>query len=255
MLRKLSRRRVLERALIGGAGTGFMTKVAVGQETSPKSQVPGEQPRGSCVLLPKAVEGPYYFDPEQVRSDITEGRPGFPVRLVLRVIEHATCQPIAGARVDVWHADARGIYSGYPRQGDTRDVSTKGETYLRGTQIGDKDGQVVFQTIYPGWYPGRTPHIHVKVFLDQKTLVTSQIYFPDEVSARIYKDQTAYEARPVADTTNRTDFIFQAGQKEGGGIVVATEQSEGSMTASLIMAVDRSGKSQAGFSIWKLLGG
>jgi protocatechuate 3,4-dioxygenase beta subunit len=238
--------------LFGGAGSGLLSKVAAAEDTVSSPPAATHAP-GSCILLPQAVEGPYYFDPKAVRSDITEGRPGLPLRLALQVIEHGSCQPLAKARVDVWHADARGVYSGYPGQGDDRNISAKGETYLRGTQFTDADGKVLFKSIYPGWYPGRTPHIHVKAFLDEKTLVTAQVYFPDALSARIYRETKPYDNRPRADTDNASDFIFQAGQKDGGGIVLAIEEQPGTLTASLVMAVDRSGPAAKRWSIWDLV--
>ncbi len=240
MTDQMSRRRLLRSLLLGGAGTGLMNEMSIANERLAASPAPAGQPQGTCVLLPQSIEGPYYFDPKQVRVDITEGRPGYPLRLVLKVIEYGPCTPVASARVDVWHADALGVYSGYSGQGDGRNVSSAGKTYLRGTQISDADGQVVFSSIYPGWYPGRTPHIHVKVFLDQKTLVTSQIYFPDALSARIYKANDPYVERPSPDTSNNTDYFYRSGVKEGGGIVLAVEESPQSVTASLVLSVVRS---------------
>lgn len=203
---------------------------------------PSQQLPGTCVLFPEAVEGPYYFDPKLVRADITEGRPGLPLKLVLKIIDKATCTPIANARVDVWHCDAGGIYSGYAGQGDDRTASTEGQRYLRGTQPTNADGLATFATIYPGWYPGRTPHIHVKAFLDDKTVLTGQIYFPDDMSARIYRANAPYNARPRPDQTNQTDFLFRAGAKEGGGIILAMEETPAGITGTLLIAVDLSGE-------------
>lgn len=241
---RLSRRQVIGGLAIGAAGTSMLAATTSAEESSGPagSPAPNAQPPGACKLLPQAVEGPYYFDPALVRSDITEGRPGLPLQLVLRVIETGPCTPIGNARVDIWHADAGGIYSGYDRQGDNRDTSTKGLRYLRGTQMTDADGHVVFHTIYPGWYPGRTPHIHVKVFLDEKTLLTGQIYFPDELSARVYRDREPYEQRPTPDTTNETDGIFKGGQREGGGTVLAIKEEPDLIVASLLVGVDRTGE-------------
>ena len=198
-------------------------------------------PAGVCVLLPQAVAGPFYFDPKLVRSDISDGAEGVTVKLTLRVIEATACSPLANIRVDVWHADARGIYSGYSGQGDQRNVSAKGETYLRGTQLTDVDGIVTFLTVFPGWYPGRTPHIHVKAYLDGTSLVTGQIYFPDDISAKIYRDRKPYALRPVPDTTNARDAIFQDSQREGGGTVLAVSESGDTLNASLLIGVDKSG--------------
>lgn len=242
MTAKLSRRDALRGLAAGTAGASLTG----GSATAGSGQAPAaSQPAGACVLFPQAVEGPYYFDPKLVRADISEGQPGLPIALTLRVIETGSCAPLAGARVDIWHADAGGVYSGYSGQGDDRDISAKGKTYLRGTQMTDTSGNVTFRTVYPGWYPGRTPHIHVKVFLDAKTVLTGQVYFPDELSARIYKEKASYANRPVADTTNDRDFIFKRSEKEGGGIVFAISETPDLITAALVIAVDRSGAAAA----------
>ncbi len=140
-----------------------------------------QAPTASCVLTPDSGEGPYYFDPKLVRSDITERRPGVPFALDLRVVTAGACTAMPKVRVDLWHADARGIYSGYAGQygnGSSPDRSAPGQTYLRGTQFADADGLVAFRTIYPSWYRGRTPHIHFKVFVSDREVVASQLYFP-----------------------------------------------------------------------------
>ena len=102
-----------------------------------------------CILTPEATEGPFYFDPKLVRSDITEGKQGAPLVLTLQIVQAKDCTPLSDARVDVWHADELGLYSGYARQ---ETGSAKGETFLRGTQFTGADGEVRFKTIYPGWY-------------------------------------------------------------------------------------------------------
>jgi protocatechuate 3,4-dioxygenase beta subunit len=119
-----------------------------------------------CVLTPEAVEGPFYFDAKLVRSDITEGKEGSPLVLTLQIVEAKDCAAIPEARVDIWHADGLGLYSGYA---DQDSGSAEGETFLRGTQLTGADGEVRFNTIYPGWYPGRTPHIHFKAFVESAT--------------------------------------------------------------------------------------
>ncbi|HPG88710.1 MAG TPA: intradiol ring-cleavage dioxygenase [Hyphomicrobium sp.] len=239
MTSELSRRDALRALSLSAAGTSLLAPSASAQEAAPAA---AENPAGICVLLPQAVEGPYYFDPKLVRADISEGKEGAPVELKLRVVDAKSCQPITGIRVDVWHADAGGIYSGYDRQGDDRTLSTKGQTYLRGTLMTDADGIATFRTIYPGWYPGRTPHIHVKAFLDKATLVTGQIYFPDELSARVYSERLPYSKRPVPDTTNARDGIFRAGEAEGGGTVLAVSEAGDAINAALLIGVDQTGE-------------
>jgi protocatechuate 3,4-dioxygenase beta subunit len=238
MHEQLSRRQALGGLAAGACTAPVAAALPAMAETAPAA---AEQPVGVCRLFPQAVEGPYYFDPGLVRSDIAEGRPGLPLHLALRLIDAGNCQPLPDVRVDVWHADARGIYSGYARQGDNRDISSKGERYLRGTQMSDGEGRVSFRTVYPGWYPGRTPHIHFKAFLDKRDLVTGQIYFEDALSARVYRERAPYNARPVADTTNANDFIFRDGVREGGGTVFAVAEEPDRLVASLVIAVDRTG--------------
>lgn len=236
MQRPVTRRAAIQRIALGAAMPATASIPAAAAETTPANQQ-----QGTCVLLPQAVEGPYYFDPNLVRADITEGKTGVPLKLMLRVIEAGPCTPMSNLRVDVWHADAGGVYSGYEHQGDDRSVSTKGQTYLRGTQISNADGMATFDSVYPGWYPGRTPHIHVKVFLDTKTLVTGQIYFPDDVSKKIYATREPYSLRPTPDTTNDTDFIFAEGQREGGGTVLSVNEEGEKVVAALLIAVDKTG--------------
>jgi protocatechuate 3,4-dioxygenase beta subunit len=234
---RFSRRRALQALTIGTAGAGLSSATpAFSADAAAEAN-----PQGVCVLFPQAVEGPFYFDPKLLRSDISEGRPGVPLQITLRVIESGACTPIANARVDIWHADAGGLYSGYVGQGAAREVSTKGESFLRGTQMTDADGVVKFRSVYPGWYPGRTPHIHVKVFLDAATLVTGQVYFPDDLSAQVYKERAPYNERPAADTTNARDFIFTSSEREGGGIVLGANADGEAIAAALLIAVDRSG--------------
>lgn len=166
----------------------------------------------ACTLTPAQTEGPFYFNPDLLRRDITEGRPGTPVRLQLQVVDAGTCAPIRDALVDVWHTDAAGLYSGFPNQGEQR-VDTRGLTFLRGMQVTGADGVAELETIYPGWYPGRVAHIHFKVHVDDRTYVTSQLYFHDAVSRAVY-DTEPYAMRGQSPITNATDPVLRPGQLE-----------------------------------------
>ena len=161
-----------------------------------------------CIPTAAQTAGPFYFDSQRVRRDIAEDRPGIPLRLVLRIVRADTCQPVPDALVDIWHTDAGGLYSGYTGQGDDGSIDTRSETFMRGVQISDAQGRVEFDTIYPGWYPTRTPHIHLKVHLDNRTAVTSQLYFPDDVSRAVYDlDPYRDPARGLWRVTNANDFV------------------------------------------------
>jgi protocatechuate 3,4-dioxygenase beta subunit len=213
-----------------GAGT-----VSMGQSTASAAPIPSN---GACLLTPQSIEGPYYFDPKLERSEITEGHKGIPVKLKLQVIG-ADCHAIPNARVDIWHCDAQGFYSGYDRQGDSGNISTKGQTFLRGTQFADSAGEVLFTTIYPGWYPGRTAHIHFKIFLDKNTVLTAQLYFPDALNEFIYANVPAYKRNFQRDTINATDlFALEASSAAFAGVKEETDH----YLVSLLAGVDPSAR-------------
>jgi len=161
----------------------------------------------SCFLTPAETEGPYYFNANLIRRDITEGKTGTPLRMVLSVVNQE-CVPIPNAMVDVWHCDKDGLYSGYAGQGDNQQTSTVGQTFIRGIQMTDAAGNAEFTTIYPGWYPGRATHIHFKVHLNAKTYVTSQFAFPESTNTAIYTT-ALYSARGQNPQKNSTDMVFR----------------------------------------------
>jgi protocatechuate 3,4-dioxygenase beta subunit len=160
-----------------------------------------------CVLTPELTEGPYYIAGEKLRRDIREGHPGAELSLHLTVLNAATCKPIKGAAVDIWHADAAGNYSGFGSD-------TSSRTFLRGIQKTDKNGLAVFTTVYPGWYQGRAVHIHVKVHVGGSVVHTGQFFFSDALTQTVYK-AAPYAARGNPSTTNAQDSIFVNGGKRG----------------------------------------
>src|SRR4051794_9423251 len=161
----------------------------------------------SCVLTPELTEGPYYIDGEKLRSDIREGHPGTLLTLRLRVLNASTCKPIKNAVVDVWHCDAAGDYSGFGNATDNR-------TFLRGVQKTDATGLAIFKTIYPGWYRGRTVHIHVKVHVGGQVVHTGQLFFPDSLTASVYRSRSPYKARSQKDTSNAADMVYGDGGRQ-----------------------------------------
>jgi protocatechuate 3,4-dioxygenase beta subunit len=179
----------------------------------------------TCVLTPEQDEGPFYIDLARVRRDIVEDRPGVPLALALNVVDANTCKPIRDAAVDVWHCDALGIYSGEPSEGSA------GETYLRGIQLTDDDGRAEFATIYPGQYPGRTTHIHVKAHLGGQrsgsaysgghVTHTGQLFTADRDDAEVFA--LAPYSRNTAEITPRdADAIYR--DEGGSSSVLALER-------------------------------
>jgi protocatechuate 3,4-dioxygenase beta subunit len=187
---------------------------------------------GECTLYPQQVEGPFYLDGRLLRRDITEGRSGTPLTLRLQVVSARGCAPLAGLAVDVWHCDATGLYSGYP--GQLGGAVTTGETFLRGTQVTDAQGRVEFQTIYPGWYPGRTTHVHFKVHVSRTAEAVSQMYFPEDVTRTIYAS-APYRARGQKDTSNVSDGVVRYGGLPP--LLSIAQASGGAYAATLTVAV------------------
>ncbi|MCA1958399.1 MAG: intradiol ring-cleavage dioxygenase [Nitrospira sp.] len=207
----LSRRDVLTE--FGIAGAAWLVEQAL----VPR-RAAAESAERSCLILPQQTEGPYFVDERlnrsDIRSDPSTGQvtPGIPLRLTIRTLglSAAGCRPLAGAVVDIWQCDAMGFYS------DVRDpwFNTVGRKFLRGYQTTDADGEARFVTIYPGWYPGRTVHIHVKIRTApigrRRFDFTSQLYFDDELTNHVLS-QPPYASRGTRTTRNRQDWIFRQG--------------------------------------------
>lgn len=220
--------------LLGAAGAAWST--ACGETpTSPSStsttatttSTTPTGASGACVVSPSETIGPYPSLADFLRSDIREGRSGLPVTLVLTVVNVSNaCAPVAGAMVDVWQCDADGNYSQYG--------SERSATYLRGVQTTDGNGTATFTTIYPGWYQGRATHIHVEVTVNGRSAKVTQIAFPEDVSAAVYRTGV-YAAHGQNPTTNARDGIFSDGISEELATVVGDTAS--GYTASLQIGV------------------
>ena len=183
----------------------------------------------TCVLTPELTEGPFYIAGEKMRRNISDGRPGTPLELHLTVVDASTCKPIRGAAVDIWHADAGGVYSGFGAGASSR-------TFMRGIQRTDARGLATFVTVYPGWYQGRAVHIHVKVHVGGNVVHTGQLFFNDAVTDTAFKAKP-YSSRPNRTTRNADDSIFVNGGKRS---LLALERSGSGYVGSITMGVHRS---------------
>ena len=199
-----------------GAGVGALTGIKGLRELT--AATPQALAASGCVLQREVTEGPYYLDLNLVRRDITGDRKGTPLTLRFVVADAATCKPIPGAKVEIWHADASGTYSG---------VAGQRGNYLRGIQVADRAGRVRFDSIFPGWYRGRTPHIHMKVFVSGNEVHTGQVFFREGVQRAVYH-QGAYASRGLADTTNTSDNIYRS----AGARALMSLKRKGSLTSS-----------------------
>ncbi len=147
---------------------------------------------GDAFTAPVAA-GPYYIPDAPYRSDVREDRKGKPLVLKLGVISADSRQPLDGVTAELWQCDALGRYSGYLANdaGQFPDFlrlaleqfrPSDGTRFLRGKQNADSDGQVRFQTIVPGWYTPRTPHIHLKLSLVVASASDDAAVLPRRVS-------------------------------------------------------------------------
>lgn len=231
--RRISRRRAL--AIGGTIGLGGVVSAcstdtsttspaAVYTSTTAMSAVDLLELAPQCVMSKEETEGPYWFDVDAIRNDIREDRPGTAFELALRVQDVTACTAVSNAVVEIWHCDAGGEYSGFESgsmggsssasdgsysTGDRESTTTDDGTYLRGALATNSAGVVVFTTIFPGWYRGRTTHIHLKVHIDRKTVLTSQLFFDPTTVGEIYaaspySDHAGWES----NTQNTSDTIY-----------------------------------------------
>lgn len=224
----LDRRRLLALSVSGGAAV-----IAAGCAQG-ETPALGARP----TLTKQTTEGPYYFDPQVERADVTEGRKGVPLEVRFIVVDE-TGSPFPATRVDIWHCDAGGLYSGYAGQGEDGKTTTEGEKFLRGWVKTDANGVASFTTIYPGWYRGRTTHILFKVWSADTCVLTAQFFLPDALSEFLYTQLGDYKRTQLRDTLNSTDGIAI----EAGETVIGNVREEADRyVASLNVAVDRDAK-------------
>jgi protocatechuate 3,4-dioxygenase beta subunit len=217
----------------GGADTGAGGGADAGAETSgdaasipwasggtaamkDKASYPNPFAAGAvtaCALTCEMTAGPCYSSQSEVLQDISYGYAGLPTRMYFQVLNDA-CQPVAGALVDVWHVSAAGKYSGDDAANENvgfctgNDGDFMSHLYFRGKQTTDANGLVFFDSCFPGWYAGRTIHVHLTISIDSQQSVTTQLFFDDALDGEIIGTQPLYDARGARDTTNTTDSVI-----------------------------------------------
>jgi protocatechuate 3,4-dioxygenase beta subunit len=222
--RVLSRREAL--AALGALGAAALAgcvpnvaatsarATAVAPALASTSAAAAATPAPACVVRPAMTAGPYFVDEKlnrsDIRSDPTDGtvKDGTPLQITLNVssVGAGACAALGGATVDVWHCDAAGVYSDATDPG----FNTRGKKFLRGYQTTNASGQVRFTTIYPGWYHGRTVHVHFKIRTASGHDFTSQWFFGDSLTDKVFA-QAPYAGRGERDTRNNQDGIYQGG--------------------------------------------
>ena len=283
--RDLTRRKVVAAGagavVAAGVGGAFAAGAFAGEETTTaRGDAAGTSGEVCYKLTSETTEGPYYIDADKLRRDITEDQEGIALTLRLKVIDSDTCKPLANAAVDIWHCNALGVYSGYESMGSGggggggggtppsgtptgtptgsppgggggggHEEPTDDERYLRGTWRTDKKGEVVFRTVFPGWYRGRCVHIHTKVHVNGTwtdagyeggtTCHTGQLFF-DEASVLATAEVAPYSTNTTTRTTLDDDTIYPGNGTQGG--LLRLRYRKGAIakgvTATLTMGVD-----------------
>jgi protocatechuate 3,4-dioxygenase beta subunit len=204
-------------ALAGCGGGSGSTAATTTTTTSGTTGTGTGGSSASCVLIPEETQGPYPLFGDiasasaYMRQDITEGRQGVPLELLLTIVNvNNNCAPVTDALVYVWHCDKDGVYSGYNQPGS----NAVGETFCRGVQMTDATGLVRFTTIYPGWYTGRITHVHFRVYLGNALEATSQLAFPQTITAEVYRS-ALYAARGQNTSVGSfaADNVFSDGEQ------------------------------------------
>ncbi len=207
----------------------------------------------TCTAYASATKGPCHSN-TYLRKDVSDGLIGLQTRFELMVVDSA-CKPVASAFVEVWYASPAGTYSkaaqaidaGTGYSGSLADLNSSfctgndaaalASNWLRGYQISDANGRVTIDGIFPGWYAGRTSHVHFMVTANGKTYVTSQLLFDETLTTEIYTKHASYSARGNKDTTNARDNVVNMGLPIASSIMSFTQQSDGAIVCSKAITI------------------
>lgn len=237
--------------------TGSATPTAVPTPSATPTEDPGSDITAAAGEIPEETNGPYPADGTNgvtvldesgiVRSDVRSSLDGgttvagVTFTLTMLVTDLAAGNvPLAGAAVYIWQCDAAGLYSMYSQ-------GAEDETYLRGIQVADDNGEVTFTTIVPGCYTGRWTHIHFEIYPDlasatdvANAIATSQLAFPAEMLSGIYaRDEYSGSARNLADVGSiEQDMVFGDGGDWSLQVPTITGDIDNGYVGTLAVAVD-----------------
>jgi protocatechuate 3,4-dioxygenase beta subunit len=234
----ISRRQAI--SLLAVAGAGVMLGCGGAAKTSTTTTSTTTTANASCTVTPEGEEGPYFVDDSTTgfsRSDIRPNldgsnvQSGIPLTLSIYTYDSEnSCAAMANVQVDIWHCNGSGIYSAE----DVEDSS--GETWLHGYQITDANGLATFKTIIPGWYAGRTTHIHLRLRSSYDSTTTggtntTQLFFPQDVIDTINTTISPYSAEGANPTTNASDHVY-SGEVDGANLLTLSGDTTNGYTAT-----------------------
>lgn len=198
--KRIGRREALGTIGAAGAAIAFGCSDSTSTPTSPTTTTTTTTGNAACAVTPTETVGPYPSLADFIRSDIRDGKTGTLLTLTIRVVDtNSSCAAVPNANVEIWHVDASGDYSQYGTQ--------QAQTFLRGIQTTNSNGEVTFTTVYPGWYQGRATHIHVEVTINGRSVKVTQIAFTEAVNNTVYATG-AYASRGSNPISNASDGIF-----------------------------------------------
>lgn len=234
--KEVSRRQAI--GMLAVAGAGVMLGCGGGTKAAATTAAGSST---SCSVTPEGEEGPYFVDDSATgfnRSNILSNldgsntQSGIPLTLSIYVYDsEKSCAAMAGLQVDIWHCNASGVYS-------AEDVeSTLGETWLRGYQLTDLNGLATFATIFPGWYQGRTTHIHLRLRSSYDSTSTgetntTQLFFPQDTINTVNTTISPYSAEGANPTTNAADHVY-SGEVQGANVLTLSGDTTNGFTSTI----------------------
>jgi protocatechuate 3,4-dioxygenase beta subunit len=225
------------------AQTASLTAVYAGSgtyaaSTSSNVSVAVTSSSASCGTSTNAVtEGPYWTDDSasgynrsDIRSDIagTNTQSGVLFTLAIYVYDGKNgCAAMRNVQVDIWHCNAAGVYSGIQSSTNGNGVDYRSQSWLRGYQLTDSNGMVSFTTIVPGWYTGRTTHIHMRFrstydSASDGSTNTAQLFFDQTFIDNLSTTVSPYSSKGRNSVTNAGDSIYNS---EGGTTLLSLSGS------------------------------
>lgn len=186
----------------------------------------------TCTVTSPVEEGPFYLAGSPVRSNLVDGQAGARMSFTVTVVD-SKCRPLPGVRVDSWQANAAGVYSGVQDIGDDKGAGPNSGMFLRGTQTTNAKGQATFTTVYPGWYPARTIHIHLKLWRNGRQVLTTQVFGTDAQNAAVMA-KAPYNARGPQRVTNANDMVLR---RMGSGQIDYFTYANGKASAKVVLPV------------------